>query len=227
MSTSNHNCAVATENLSLNLFSEAGEIKILKNINLKINQGESIGFVGPSGAGKTTMMMIIAGLEKATAGRILVKNNDITNLGEDDLAVFRRKNIGIVFQDFHLIPTMKAIENVAIPLELAKDKDAFLKAEAALKEVGLKNRILHYPSQLSGGEQQRVALARAIINNPSIILADEPTGNLDGENGEKIINLLFELQQKNQTTLFLITHDMNIANRCSRIIKIEDGIIKD
>ena len=179
--------------------------------------------MGPSGSGKTTLLMILGGLEKASSGRIKVANKNLSVLSEDDLATFRRDNIGIIFQNFHLVPTMTALENVAIPLELAHKKNAFKLAEKALAAVGLGERLKHYPSQLSGGEQQRVAIARAFATNPKLILADEPTGNLDLETGKKVMKLLFELTKNNGTTLVLVTHDEALARKCNLNIQIKDG----
>ena len=187
--------------------------------------GESVGVVGPSGSGKTSMIMVIAGLERISSGRISVASREISALGEDALAVFRRDEVGVVFQSFHLIPTMTALENVGVPMELAGRSDAFERAEQALGDVGLGHRLQHYPGQLSGGEQQRVALARAFAVEPHLLLADEPTGNLDGETGGHIVEMLFELAARAGTTLMLITHDNAIAERCDRIVRIVDGRI--
>ena len=214
---------IEIENLQLKLASDAGEVKILNGIDLRIGAGETVSIVGPSGSGKTTLMLLLAGLEQASAGRVRIDGAEITALGEDQLALFRRRNIGIVFQSFHLIPTMTALENVATPLELAGAAAASERARAALEAVGLGHRLAHYPSQLSGGEQQRVALARAIAPGPKLLLADEPTGNLDLETGEKVIDLMFGLQQRQGATLLLITHDAALARRCDRIIRLADG----
>lgn len=214
------------ENVNLHLKSEAADVHILKNISLSLPEGKTVSVIGPSGSGKTSLLMVLGGLEKATSGKIKVANMDLCNMSEDELAVFRRDNIGIVFQNFHLIPTMTALENVAIPLEFAGKKDDAVKiAQKALKAVGLEKRVRHYPSQLSGGEQQRVAIARAFATNPKLILADEPTGNLDAENGEKVINLLFNLSRENGTTLVLVTHDSSLAKKCDMSIHIKDGQI--
>jgi putative ABC transport system ATP-binding protein len=210
-------------NLRLTLASDAGPVNILNGIDLKIAARESVGIVGPSGSGKTSLMLLIAGLESASAGTIHIGAAEITAMGEDELALFRRGHIGIVFQSFHLIPTMTALENVATPLELAGDRRAFDIARGALEEVGLGHRLRHYPSQLSGGEQQRVALARAVAPQPDILLADEPTGNLDTETGAKVIELLFNLQRRRGATLLLITHDASLAQRCDRIVRMADG----
>jgi len=211
--------------VALKLGSAAGEVNILNGIDLNIAAGETVGLVGPSGSGKTSLMLLLAGLESATSGRISVNDAQISGMSEDALALFRRRNIGIVFQSFHLIPTMTATENVAVPLELAGIADAFSIAEAALKEVGLGHRLTHYPAQLSGGEQQRVALARAIAPRPKLLLADEPTGNLDLETGQRIIELLFRLRKQVGATLLLITHDPALAKRCDRTLRMADGRI--
>ncbi|WP_395019493.1 ABC transporter ATP-binding protein [Dongia sp.] len=216
--------------LRLTLASDAGPVNILNGLNLKVAARESLGIVGPSGSGKTSLMLLIAGLEQASGGKIRLGNPEtgdaeVTALSEDQLALFRRRRIGIVFQAFHLIPTMTALENVATPLELAGESKAFEIARHALEEVGLGHRLGHYPSQLSGGEQQRVALARAVAPEPDILLADEPTGNLDTETGQKVIELLFGMQRRRGATLLLITHDPALARRCDRIIHLADGRI--
>ena len=209
--------------IALKLASAAGEVNILRGLDLEVGTGESVGIVGPSGSGKSTMMMIIAGLERPSAGRVEVAGEDLTRLDEDRLARFRRARIGIVFQAFHLIPTMTALENVAVPLEFAGRGDAFERAQGALAAVGLDHRLAHYPGQLSGGEQQRVALARAFVVEPLLLLADEPTGNLDGETGRQVIELMFELAARRGTTLMLITHDPALAGRCRRLVRLLDG----
>lgn len=211
--------------VTLKLGSAAGEVNILNGIDLSIAAGETVGLVGPSGSGKTSMMLLLAGLESASSGRIRIDNADISGMSEDALALFRRRQIGIVFQSFHLIPTMTATENVAIPLELAGIPDPFAIARQALEEVGLGHRLTHYPSQLSGGEQQRVALARAIAPRPKLLLADEPTGNLDLDTGSRIIELLFRLREQVGATLLLITHDPALAKRCDRTLRMADGRI--
>jgi putative ABC transport system ATP-binding protein len=211
--------------LRLTLASDAGPVNILNGLNLKVAAKGSIGIVGPSGSGKTSLMLLIAGLEQASGGRIKLGDAEITAMSEDQLALYRRGHIGIVFQAFHLIPTMTALENVATPLELSGEPRAFEIAGAALEEVGLGHRLGHYPSQLSGGEQQRVALARAVAPAPDILLADEPTGNLDTETGQKVIELLFSMQRRSGATLLLITHDPALARRCDRIIHLADGRI--
>lgn len=216
---------VLLNDVELKLDSEAGSVNILKGINLEIAAGETVSVVGPSGSGKTSMMMLIGGLERQTSGKVEVAGHDLASLDEDGLARFRRDNIGIVFQSFHLIPTMNAMENVAIPVELAGMDNAFDRARAALGSVGLDHRLTHYPGQLSGGEQQRVALARAIVAQPRLILADEPTGNLDGSTGESVIDLLFSLRADHGATLMLITHNPALAERCGRLIDLQDGLI--
>jgi len=216
---------VELTDVHLHLASAGGEVNILRGLDLSVTAGETIGVVGPSGSGKSTMMMVIAGLERPTSGTVRVAGNDLPELNEDALALFRRRSVGIVFQAFHLIPTMTAIENVAVPLEFARIADAFERAKTSLETVGLGNRLAHYPSQLSGGEQQRVAIARAFATEPALLLADEPTGNLDGETGEQVIDILFEQAERNGTTLLLITHDVAIARRCSRIVQLRDGRI--
>lgn len=216
---------VDVQNLKLRLAGPAGIVEILKGIDISIEAGERVSLVGPSGSGKTSLLMVIAGLEQAQEGVVTVCGNDLRTLDEDGLALYRRHHVGIVFQDFHLIPTMSALENVALPMEFAGRKDAFEKAEQELKAVGLGHRIGHYPGQLSGGEQQRVALARALATDPELLLTDEPTGNLDGATGETIIELLFDLAKRKGSTLLLITHDPNLADRCDRTIMLRDGEI--
>ncbi len=206
--------------------SEAGAVDILRGIDLKVQPGEAVGLVGPSGSGKSTLMMVMAGLERASRGSVTIAGAELTSMGEDALALFRRANVGIVFQSFHLIPTMTAVENVAIPLELAGHADAFARAAEELAAVGLSHRIGHYPGQLSGGEQQRVALARALVHQPRLLLADEPTGNLDGVTGQEIVELMFGLQRERGATLVLITHDSSLANRADRVIRLRDGRIE-
>jgi putative ABC transport system ATP-binding protein len=211
--------------LELTLSSGAGKVHILRGIDVEIGAGEQVALVGASGAGKSSMMMIIGGLESATLGGVRVAGHDLTGMSEDELALFRRKNVGIVFQSFHLVPTMTALENVAVPLEFAGHPDAFGMAKAELETVGLGHRLEHYPGQLSGGEQQRVALARAFVTEPRLLLADEPTGNLDGNTGQQIIELMFRLSEEKGTTLLLITHDPALALRCARELRIADGRI--
>ena len=217
---------IQIKDVKLELGSKAGKVEILKGISLDICSDTTVAITGPSGAGKSTLMMIIGGLEAATSGSIIIDNEDFARMNEDALAEFRRDNISIVFQAFRLIPTMTALENVSIPLELSNEPDANGKAKHALDLVDLSERMNHYPDQLSGGEQQRVAIARAFITNPKVLLADEPTGNLDQETGNKIIDLLFSLQSSNKTTLILVTHDRSLAQRCDRIIDIADGQIR-
>ena len=219
--------AVHLKDVKLTLNNTAGQVKILRGLSLDIAQGESVGIVGPSGGGKSTMMMVIAGLERISSGVIKTAGIDLTLLNEDELACFRRNNIGIVFQDFHLIPTMTAHENVAVPLEVSGIENAVDLAKEQLNAVGLNHRLTHYPSQLSGGEQQRVALARAFASQPKILLADEPTGNLDGKTGKAVMDLLFQLQKTTSTTLMLVSHDPILADRCDRIISLEDGQVME
>ena len=219
--------AVYLQDVHLSLTSAAGEVNILRGISLAVDQGEAVGIIGPSGGGKSTMMMVIAGLERASSGQVETAGIDLGQMNEDELALFRRDNVGIVFQDFHLIPTMTALENVAVPLEFAGIKDAYERARDRLAAVGLDHRLEHYPGQLSGGEQQRVALARAFAPCPAILLADEPTGNLDGKTGQVVMDLLFELHDTAGTTLMLISHDRLLAERCDRIITLADGKITD
>jgi putative ABC transport system ATP-binding protein len=204
-----------------------GGVRALDGVCLRIRDGELVGVVGPSGSGKSTMMMIVGGLERPSSGRVAVAGVDLGSLDEDGLARFRRDTLGIVFQAFHLVPTMTALENVAVPLEFAGRADAFDEAAAGLAAVGLQHRLLHYPGQLSGGEQQRVALARAFVARPKLLLADEPTGNLDGTTGRLVMDLLFELQARHGTTLLLITHDPALAQRCDRVVRIADGRVVD
>ena len=217
--------SVLLENVSLSLDGNAGIVDILKDISIDIQEGESIGIVGPSGSGKSSLLMLMGGLERISNGTINLLGQNLSEMNENKLASFRRSNVGIIFQSFHLIPTMTALENVAVPLELSGNKNAFGLAEKALVKVGLGDRLSHFPSQLSGGEQQRTALARAVIANPKILLADEPTGNLDHENGKIVADYLFELHSENKATLVLVTHDLELAERCERKIKISDGEI--
>lgn len=210
-------------NLHLTLASRAGPVSILRDVSLQVGRGETLAIVGPSGSGKTSLLMVLAGLEQATSGRVTVAGQSLTGLNEDDLARVRGANIGIVFQSFHLVPTMTALENVALPLEFAGRRDAASVARERLAEVGLAERASHFPSQLSGGEQQRVAIARALAPQPKLILADEPTGNLDTKTGGLIIELLFAMQRQRQATLVLVTHDERLARQCSRTIRMADG----
>ena len=214
---------VRARDLRLTVPSAAGPVNILQGVDLDVAQGEAVGLVGPSGSGKTSLLMVLAGLERATGGEVEVAGTRLTGLGEDALARVRRDTVGIVFQSFHLIPAMTALENVSVPLELAGVRDARGRAEAALGAVGLAHRVTHLPGQLSGGEQQRVALARAFAPRPRLILADEPTGNLDTATGVAVMDLLFGLQRERGTTLLLITHDAGLARRCGRQVAMADG----
>jgi putative ABC transport system ATP-binding protein len=214
---------ISLQNVELTLSGNAGPVRILKGISLDVREGETLGLVGPSGSGKSSLLMLMGGLETATAGRVTALGQDLTAMDEDALARFRRDNMGVVFQSFHLIPTMTAVENVATPLELAGDRDAFARAAAELEAMGLGNRLDHYPAQMSGGEQQRVALARAAVTRPRILLADEPTGNLDGATGETIVRLLFDLHARHGATLVLVTHAPELAARCDRVVRLRDG----
>ncbi|AXQ95865.1 ATP-binding cassette domain-containing protein [Cereibacter azotoformans] len=216
---------LALRDARLTLAGNAGPVEILKGIDLDIRRGETLGLVGPSGSGKSSLLMLMGGLERATGGSVMALGQDLTAMDEDQLARFRRGNMGVVFQSFHLIPTMTALENVAVPLELAGVRDAFERAEAELRAVGLGRRMDHYPSQMSGGEQQRVALARAAAPRPAILLADEPTGNLDGVNGAAIMDLLFGLRDRHGATLVLVTHAPELAARCDRVVRLADGLV--
>ena len=216
---------LALKDVTLRLSGNAGMVEILRGITLEVARGESIGLVGPSGSGKSSLLMLLGGLERASGGSVRALGHDLTAMGEDGLARFRRGNMGIVFQSFHLIPTMTALENVAVPLELAGVADAFDRAAAELVRVGLGHRTGHFPSQLSGGEQQRVALARAAAPRPAILLADEPTGNLDGATGAAIMDLLFGLRDAYGATLILVTHATDLAARCDRVVRLADGRI--
>jgi putative ABC transport system ATP-binding protein len=216
---------IAVRDLSFTVASAAGQVNILRGVTFEVGAGEAVGIVGPSGSGKSTLMMLMGGLDRATAGSIRIAGNDLTAMDEDALARFRRDHVGIVFQAFHLVPTMTAEENVALPIEFGGGDDAIGRAREALARVGLGHRTTHYPSQLSGGEQQRVALARAVVARPAIILADEPTGNLDGSTGSAVMDLLFRIREELGTTLLLITHDPKLAERCGRVIAIADGRI--
>ena len=223
--TAGSDSLIAVRDLSFTVASAAGQVNILRGVTFSVARCEAVGIVGPSGSGKSTLMMLLGGLDRATGGTIRVAGHDLTGLGEDALARFRRDHVGIVFQAFHLVPTMTAAENVALPLEFGGGEDALDRAREALGRVGLGHRTTHYPAQLSGGEQQRVALARAIVARPAIILADEPTGNLDGATGAAVMDLLFGIRAELGTTLLLITHDTALASRCGRVIAIADGRI--
>ena len=215
------------EDVHLTLTAGSGPVNILSGVNLRVNQGETLAVVGPSGSGKTTMLMLMAGLERQSSGQVRLAGVDLTGMSEDELARFRRENLGIVFQAFHLIPTMTALENAALPLEFAHHPNAKKRAMDALEQVGLGHRGSHYPSQLSGGEQQRVALARAFAARPRIILADEPTGNLDEETGGRVMELLFALQAEEKATLVLVTHDRSLAERCDRVATMHSGRMEE
>lgn len=219
---------VRLDDVGLTLESRAGAVEILKSVSFSIAGGTSVAIVGPSGSGKTSLLMIMAGLERASKGSVRVVGQDFSKLSEDDLALVRGRDIGIVFQSFHLVATMTAMENVALPLELAGRGDAFELAAARLGDVGLGPRAQHFPAQLSGGEQQRVALARAMASKPKILFADEPTGNLDATTGAQVTDLLFALHRQSGTTLILVTHDMGLAQRCERVIRMSDGrVVED
>ena len=219
--------AIRLEAVDLTLGSGASRVHVLKSMNLRIERGVSAGIVGPSGSGKSTLLMVLGGLEQADSGLVEVAGERLADKSEDQLALFRGRNIGIVFQSFHLIPNMTALENVAVPLELAGIDSAFDRARQELEAVGLGGRANHYPGQLSGGEQQRVAIARALAPNPALIVADEPTGNLDRRTGDQIADLLFSKQRERGTTLVLVTHDMELARRCDRVIQVDSGRIVD
>jgi putative ABC transport system ATP-binding protein len=217
--------AIVLSGVNLSLGGAAARVHILKDIGLNIGRGEAVALLGPSGSGKSTLLMVMTGLERPDSGSVVVAGNTLHKLDEDELARFRGRNIGIVFQAFHLIPTMTALENVAVPLELAGAGDAFSRAEHELAAVGLSDRLNHYPAELSGGEQQRVALARALAPRPAIIVADEPTGNLDEATGRDIIELLFRGHREHGTTLVLVTHDTALAARCDRVLHMHSGRI--
>jgi putative ABC transport system ATP-binding protein len=221
------NLMIELSDIHLTLEGGSGKVNILRGVNLQVDKAETLAVVGPSGSGKTTTLMIMAGLERPSSGFVRVAGQNLTGMHEDALARFRRSNLGIVFQSFHLVPTMTALENTALPLEFAHRPDARDRAMHALAAVGLQGRAGHYPAQLSGGEQQRVALARAFAGEPRVILADEPTGNLDSETGRRVMEHLFSMQQKLDTTLVLITHDKTLAANCSRQVHMEDGMLHD
>jgi len=219
--------AVALTGVNLSLGQGAARVHILKDIDLHIGRGEAVGMVGPSGSGKSTLLMVMAGLERPNAGTVSVAGQTLNTMDEDALARFRGRHVGIVFQSFHLIPTMTALENVAVPLDMAGDPQSQEKARDELTRVGLGERLHHYPAQLSGGEQQRVALARALAPHPDILVADEPTGNLDESTGRQIIDLMFEGHRAHGTTLILVTHDHSLAARCQRVIRLRSGRVDD
>ena len=216
---------IEIKDVNLTLGEGAARVHVLKNISLTIYAGETVGLLGPSGSGKSTLLMTLAGLERPDSGDIIINGNNLCDLTEDRLATFRGRHVGIVFQSFLLIPTMTALENVATPLEIARRDDAYARAKEELTSVGLGDRLSHYPAQLSGGEQQRVAIARALAPEPLIVIADEPTGNLDSETGAAITDLIFKQQKKKQTTLILVTHDPNLAARCGRRVMLKSGLI--
>jgi putative ABC transport system ATP-binding protein len=218
---------IALDKIHITLGNGASQVHVLKGLSLNIIKGQSAGIVGPSGSGKSTLLMVMAGLERVDQGSVEIAGTTLNGMSEDQIATFRGRNIGIVFQSFHLIPNMTALENVAVPMELAGDPDAFLKAKAELEAVGLGSRMTHYPGELSGGEQQRVAMARALAPNPAILIADEPTGNLDSVTGKQIADLLFAKQIERGMTLVLVTHDRDLAARCQRQIAIRAGEIDD
>jgi putative ABC transport system ATP-binding protein len=217
--------SILLENVRLTLASAAGPVNILNGVSLSVARGEAVALLGPSGSGKSSLLMVAAGLENASAGTVTIAGQRLTGRNEDELARFRRRHVGIVFQSFHLVPTMNALENVAVPLELLGRSDALTLARAELEAVGLGGRGHHYPGQLSGGEQQRVALARAIVHEPEVLFADEPTGNLDGNTGAAIVDLLFSLRRRVGATLFLVTHEEALAARCDRMLRMKDGVI--
>ena len=216
---------IAARDVTLSFGEGEARTDVLRGIDLDIGRGESVAVLGPSGSGKSSLMAVVSGLERASGGKVRVGGMDISALDEDELARARRGRIGIILQSFHLLPTMTALENVAVPMELAGAEDPFDRARAQLQAVGLAHRLTHYPAQLSGGEQQRVAIARAVAPRPQILFADEPTGNLDGETGSAIIDLLFAQKEGTRSTLMIITHDPSLAARCGRIIKVQDGLI--
>lgn len=218
--------AISLKDIHLTLGEGASQVHVLRGISLNVPSGKSVGVVGPSGSGKSTLLMVMAGLERVDSGKVELAGEDFSTLNEDGLAAFRGKNIGIVFQSFHLIPNMTALENVAVPLELAGSENAFEKAEAELRAVGLGERLTHYPTQMSGGEQQRVAMARALAPDPKILVADEPTGNLDEDTGTQITELLFSKQRERGMTLVLVTHDPSLAEQCDITLRVRAGEIE-
>ena len=218
--------AIRLVDADLHLGSGHSAVHVLDAMSLEVPRGTSVGVVGPSGSGKTTLLMVLAGLERVDRGTVEVLGTELTPMSEDEVAAFRGRNVGIVFQSFHLIPNMTALENVAVPLELAGEADAFERAEIELRAVGLGDRLTHYPGQLSGGEQQRVAIARALAPRPALVIADEPTGNLDGETGRQVADLLFQTTAERGTTLVLVTHDPKLAERCERSVRVRSGRIE-
>lgn len=216
---------IKLDNVHLTLTSRAGPVQILRGVSLDVPRGQTTAIVGPSGSGKTSLLMIMAGLERATRGQVTISGRQLGPLSEDELAVLRGAEMGIVFQSFHLVPTMTAIENVALPMELAGEDGAFDRARGLLAEVGLAARVDHFPAELSGGEQQRVAIARALSRSPDILFADEPTGNLDGRTGKQIVDLLFGIRERRDATLVLVTHDNKLAAMTDRVIRMADGVI--
>ena len=225
MSIMKQNTIIKLENVHVNLKSNVETIKVLKGINLNILANRSISIMGHSGAGKSTLAMTIAGLETITEGKVLFKGKAIHDLREDELADYRSKNVGIIFQSFNLLPSMTALENVNLPLEISRDFIDNKKSIKLLETVGLKNRVSHYPHELSGGEQQRVAIARSLISSPEILIADEPTGNLDKKNSKEVIELIFQLQKNHKSTLILVTHDKSLADLCDETIILDNGLI--
>jgi len=226
MTSNSSGAVISLSDVKLSLKAGAETIDILRGISLDVASGETLGLIGPSGSGKSSLLMVMGGLEAATSGTVAALGQDLSAMNEDQLARFRRSHMGVVFQSFHLIPTMTALENVATPLELAGEADAFARAASELAEVGLKDRVDHYPAQLSGGEQQRVALARASVTRPKILLADEPTGNLDQTTGQTIMSTLFDLRDRHGSTLVLVTHANELAEKCDRVIRLRDGVLE-
>ncbi|MFK5978176.1 MAG: ABC transporter ATP-binding protein [Rhizobiaceae bacterium] len=225
-STNSPSSVINLSQVHLTLGSGPSQVHVLKGMDFIVESGQSVGVVGPSGSGKSTLLMVIGGLERADSGKVILDGHDLEDMSEDELATFRGRNIGIVFQSFHLIPNMTALENVAVPLELAGDENALAKAKEELIAVGLGERLTHYPTEMSGGEQQRVAFARALAPNPKILIADEPTGNLDDETGQQITDLLFEKQRERGMTLVLVTHDRTLAEKCQRVVQVRSGEIE-
>jgi putative ABC transport system ATP-binding protein len=214
---------IEMRDVHLTLGRGAGAVSVLRGADLTVEEGRSVGVIGPSGSGKSTLLMVLAGLERPDSGRVMIAGNDLVAMSEDDLTAYRGASIGIIFQSFHLIPTMTALENVAVPLELAGIDDAFDRAAAELRAVGLADRSGHYPTELSGGEQQRVAIARALAPEPAVLLADEPTGNLDETTGKEIVDLMFGAQAARRQTLVLVTHDRRLAEKCDGVVRVREG----